>query len=211
MNPEAKIKLVGRGLHFVSVIESPEDPGWVEKRLDPAIRPNLDAFRRTFGLARQYLQDSMPEYQILTDGAGNPFVKQEQIIPAEVLSEEEKKERARSLDQFLLRLIAMYQGTYKDGDGKMPSIQPILEDTPIIEEDANLIFGRSALRPDEAPRFYAVDTYPLDTVSIMEFKPTVDKWIDILEDIAYKAQIPESELESPRAYELAIEELWQRG
>jgi hypothetical protein len=98
----------------------------------------------------------------------------------------------------------------------MPSIPPILEDAPVIKKedkrDTNLLmFGRSALRPDETPRFYAVDTYPLDTVSIMEFKPTMDKWIDILEDIAYKAQIPESELESPRKYGLALDELSQRG
>jgi hypothetical protein len=214
MNSGAKIELVGRGSHFGSVIESPEDPGWVEKRLDPKIKPDPDAFRRTFELAKQYLKDSMPEYQILTDDAGSPFVKQEQIISAEASGQAEKEAKARSLDGFLLRIIDMYEQTYANGDGKMPSIPPILEDTPRTKKDkkdANLIFGRSVLRPDEAPRFYAVDTYPLDTVSIMEFSRTMHQWIDLLEGIAYQGQVPESELESPRKYELAIDELSQRG
>lgn len=191
------------GSHF-EVRESPEDGRWVEKWLDSKIHPDPDALRQTFGVAKEYLKDSAPEYEILIDAGGRILVRQERIIPTEASNEEEKPARARSLDDFLARLVAMYEGTFETGDGRLPAIRPTLEDT-------GLIFGRSALRPDETPRFYAVDLYPLETVGMTTFAEMMYKWIDVLEGIAYEGHLPESELKSPRMFERAIQNLSLRS
>jgi len=202
MNPEAQSSNPTYGSYF-EVKESVKDARWVEKRLDPDIHPDPEAFSRTFKIAKEYLGDFAPEYEIVVNDDGSILVRQERIIPTEVSNEEKKLARARSLDRFLERLIAMYEGTFERGDGTLPEIRPTLEDT-------GLIFGRSALRPDETPRFYAVDLYPLMRLDMKAFAEIMYKWIDVLEGIAYEGRLPESELKSPRVFERALQNLSQK-